>query len=134
MVNHFCQKNSTFWFEPYSFVQISTACGTNTYQIRRGKTFDVGISNSNIKYNIGKSIFAVNLPLKVLHVTTANGDIGSLKSMCTTCWCNLNKLYGPNFTQFWGFLTKQWIKGEHFWQSVDIILEDISVAETTVWC
>ena len=33
---------------------------------------------------IGKSIFAVNLPLKLFYVTVANADIGSLKSLHTS--------------------------------------------------
>ena len=41
------------------------------------------MSNGNIKYPIGKSIFAVNLPLKLFPATVANADIGSLKSLHT---------------------------------------------------
>ena len=41
----------------------------------------VSISNYNTKYPIGKSIFAVNLPLKLFPATIANADIGSLKSL-----------------------------------------------------
>ena len=37
--------------------------------------------NGNIKYPIGKSIFAVNLPLKLSPATIANADIGSLMSL-----------------------------------------------------
>ena len=41
MVNHFCQKAQTFvYFVPCDFVQISTTCGSNTYQIMYGKTLD----------------------------------------------------------------------------------------------
>ena len=36
-----------------------------------------------MKYPIGKSIFAVNLPLKLFPATVANADIGSLKSLHT---------------------------------------------------
>ena len=39
------------------------------------------VSNGSIKYPIGKSILAVNLPLKPFPTTTANADIGSLKSL-----------------------------------------------------
>ena len=45
------------------------------------KFFDalnVSISNGNIKYPRGKSIFAVNLPLQLFPATVANADIGSL--------------------------------------------------------
>ena len=40
-------------------------------------------ANDNIKYPIGKSIFAVNLPLKLSPTTAANADIGSLRSLHT---------------------------------------------------
>ena len=37
------------WFVgPYNFVQISPACGTNTYQEMCEETFHVSISNGNI--------------------------------------------------------------------------------------
>ena len=49
-----------------------------------GETLDsnASISNGNIRYLIGKSIFAVNF-LKVSPATIANADIGSLKSLHT---------------------------------------------------
>ena len=43
----------------------------------------MSISNGNIKYPIGKSIFVVNLPLKLFPATVTNADIGSLKSLHT---------------------------------------------------
>ena len=43
----------------------------------------VSISNGNIKYPIGKLIFAVNLPLKLFPASVAIADIGSLKSLHT---------------------------------------------------
>ena len=46
-------------------------------------TSNVSISNGNIKYRIGKSFFAVNLPLKLSPATVANADIGSLRSLHT---------------------------------------------------
>ena len=48
--------------------------------MERLQTSDVSISNGNIKYPIGKSIFAENLPLKLFRVAVANADIESLKS------------------------------------------------------
>ena len=37
----FCQKAQNFvQFGPYNFVQISPACGPNTYQIMYGDTLD----------------------------------------------------------------------------------------------
>ena len=46
-------------------------------------TFNVSINNDNIKYPIGKSIFAVNLPLKLSRANVASADIESLKSLHT---------------------------------------------------
>ena len=46
-------------------------------------TFNVSISNGNIKCPIGKSFFAVNLLLKLFRATVANTDIRSLKSLHT---------------------------------------------------
>ena len=51
--------------------------------MERLQTSNVSISNGSIKYPIGKSIFAVNLPLKLLRATVANADIGSLNSLHT---------------------------------------------------
>ena len=41
---------------------------------------NVSISNGNIKYPIGKSIFAVKLPFNLFPANVTNADIGSLKS------------------------------------------------------
>ena len=41
------------------------------------------------------------------------------------------KSYGPNYMKFWAFSQKM---VNHFWQSVDAILKDVSVSETIVWC
>ena len=60
----FCQNAQNFvYFGPYDFVQISTACGPNTYQIMYGET--------------------LNLPSKLFPTAVANADIGSLKSLHT---------------------------------------------------
>ena len=37
------------------------------------------ISNGNIKFPIGKSNFALNLPLKLFRATVADADIGKSK-------------------------------------------------------
>ena len=47
------------------------------------QTSNVSICNGNIKCPIGKSIFAVNLPLKLFRATVANADIESLKFLHT---------------------------------------------------
>ena len=41
------------------------------------------VSNGNLKYPIGKSIFAVNLPLKLSRATVVNANTESLKSLHT---------------------------------------------------
>ena len=78
MVNNFWSKAQNFvYFGPYDFVQIPPACDPNTYQIMYGETLDFQCQHQqygNIKYPIGKSIFAVHL----LYIV-ANADIGSLK-------------------------------------------------------
>ena len=74
---------------------------------------NVSISNGSTKCQIGKSFFAVNLPLKLfpavlplllLTLEVQSFSIHSLKSVCTTCsseiWTNS---YGPNCTKFWAF-------------------------------
>ena len=65
----FCQK-----FEPHDLLQISPACGPNTYNnVKRGFRLSMSFS-AMVTYQIGKSMFAVNMPLKVFHVTVANAD------------------------------------------------------------
>ena len=42
------------------------------------------------------------------------------------------KLYGPNYTKFWDFDKKTSFFITNFWQRVDAIFEDVSVAEIIV--
>ena len=72
-------------FGTYVFVQISPACGPNTYQLimQRLETSNISISNGNMKYPIGKSVFAVSLPLKLSPATVVYVGTGSLKSLHT---------------------------------------------------
>ena len=62
--------------------------------MERFLTSNVSISNGNIKCPIGKSIFAVNLTLKLFRATVANADIGSLKSLHTLFEKNLGSHAG----------------------------------------
>ena len=79
--------------------------------------------HDNVNYPSGKSIFAVNLPLKLFPATVANADIGSLSihyliSIWTTCWWNLNIIVWSKLHEFLTFwwkksflkpvLTKRW--------------------------
>ena len=41
------------------------------------------------------------------------------------------KSYGPKYTKFWAFCQKS-VFYNHFWQRVDVILEDVAVAEIIV--
>ena len=64
----FCEKTQNFvQIGPYDFF----------FQI------SISISNGKIKWSTGKSIFAVNLPLKLFRATVANADIGIVKSLRT---------------------------------------------------
>ena len=79
---------------------------------------------------------------RVFYVTIANADIESLKSLNTfiilisilhdmyagAIWTKSN---GPNYIKNWNFWQKV---VNHFWQSVNVILKDVSVAEAIVWC
>ena len=58
--------------------------------MKRLQTSNVSINNDNIKCPIGKSIFAVNLPLKLFRATVANADTGSLKSLHTLFYMYLD--------------------------------------------
>ena len=51
--------------------------------MERFETSNFSVINDNIKCLIGKSIFAVNLPLKFFRATVANADTGSLESLHT---------------------------------------------------
>ena len=62
-----CQKPSNFVYNvPYDIVQVSLACGTNTCVERQ--TSDLSVSDGNMKYPIGKSIFADKFTIKTLLV------------------------------------------------------------------
>ena len=77
-------------------------------------------------------------------MTIADTDIRSLKSLHTLFVKYLDhmlvkfggKMYGLNFTKFWAFWQKM---VNHIWQSIDVILEDVSVTEainlkTAIFC
>ena len=82
MVNHVLPKAQNFvYFVPCDFVHISPACGSNTYQTMYEETSNVSVSNGYLKYPIGKSIFAVNLFLKLFRATVANANTAGLKSL-----------------------------------------------------
>ena len=51
--------------------------------MERRKISNVSASNGNIKYPIGKSIFEVNLPLKLFRATFADVDTGSQNFLLT---------------------------------------------------
>ena len=55
-----------------------SACGPNTYQIERLLSSSVSISNGNIRYLIEKSIFTVNLTLKLIPAIITNAQTCSV--------------------------------------------------------
>ena len=72
---------------------------------------------------------------RVFYVTIADADIWSpyisLISICIACLWNLNKIVCSEFNQIWSVLIIIITKMvNNYWQSVDAILEDMSVAET----
>ena len=54
MVNQILSKKLKNFvkFEPYDFVQISTACGSNTYQIIYGETLDFRCQHQQWQHKI----------------------------------------------------------------------------------
>ena len=86
--------------------------------MERLKTSNVSVSNGNLKYPIGKSIFSVNLPLKLFCATVAKyANTESRKSLRTLFDTYLDyiivhageiwtKSYSPKCTKQWNFWTK----------------------------
>ena len=120
MVNHFLPKSSKFCVFSTDFVQISAAYGSNTYK-----------KKTNTKQN------------KTKQNTVANAATRGLKFLHTlfdTYLHNMLAKFEPNrmvqnVQNFEGFfLKKKMILSNHFWQSVDALLQDVSVAETNVEC
>ena len=139
MINHVVPKSSKF-FIPYDFVQISPTCGSKylSNSACRDLRF-VSVRNGNIKCLFGKSIFAVNLPLKLYRATVVNTDTGCLKSLHTLFDTYLDHMltkFEPNrmvrdVQKFELFEKKKRVQ-RPFRQSVDAILQNVSVAET-IW-
>ena len=73
------------YFILYDFVQNSPAFVQKNHQIMYGETLDFQSQSQecNIKCLIGKSFFAVNLPLNIFRATIANTDTENLKSLHT---------------------------------------------------
>ena len=84
MVNNFFEKSSKFDIVTIQFCSNFTSMWSKYLSnVWRVQTSKVNMSNGNIKCPIVKSIFAVNLPLKLFRATVAPADIGSLKSLHT---------------------------------------------------
>ena len=67
--------------------------------MERLKTSNDSVSNGNLKYAIGKSIFAVNLLLKLFFATVAKPNTESLKSLHTLFNTHFDYMlakYAPN--------------------------------------
>ena len=128
IVNHFLPKSSKFCLVPTNHVW------------RDFKTSNVSVSKGSIKCPIGKSIFTVNLPIKLFHATVANADTENLKSLHTLFDAYLDNIpakFEPNrmirnVQNFQFFWTKTWVFKTHFRQTFNPILQDLSVAKTIV--
>ena len=83
----------------------------------------------------GKFTAKIDFSDRVFYVTIADADIGSLKSLHTYLQHMLLKHEQNRMVQSIQILElfdKKMVN--HFWQSVDSILEDVSVTETINWC
>ena len=95
--------------------------------------------NGSIKCPIEKSIFAVNLALKLYLATGSNADTGSLKSLHTLFNMYLDHMlakFESNFmvqnVQILSLLTKTEFFKPLFLQSIDAIFQNVSGAKTIV--
>ena len=83
--------------------------------------------------------FCSKFVVKISPAAVAHADNGRLTSLSLFYFKYLDhmlvkiwtKLYGPNYTKFELFWQKTGFFKIHFWRSVDAILEDVSVAETS---
>ena len=88
-------------------------------------------SNSKFTVKIDFPIGHFMLPLLMLILEDQSFSIHYLIGVWTTCWWNLNQVVWSKLYKILSFLTKM---VNHFWRSVDAIVEDVSVTETIVWC
>ena len=72
---------------------------------------------------------------RIFYVTIADTDIKSLTSLHTLFDKYLDHMLVKFEQIVWSELHKiwKWFMINHFWQSVDAILKDVSVNETIVW-
>ena len=90
---------------------------------------------------MGKSIFTVNLLLKLFRATVDNADIGSLKSLHTFLkkylyhmLVKFEQIVWSKLHEILSFLTENGFFYHRFWQRVDAILEDVPVVEIIFQC
>ena len=104
------------------------------------ETFNDSFSNGS-REELSRQMYCKNcFSYRAFYVTIADVDTGSLKSLHTLfdryldhvqvnfeqiVWFELFKIF-LNF-----FFDKKMVN--HFWQSIDTILEDVSVTETIIW-
>ena len=107
--------------------------------MERLKIFKVSISNGS-REKFERQIYCKTwFSDRVFYVTFADADNRSRKSLHTLFNKYLDnmlvkiwtKSYGPNYTKYWAFWPKT---VKHFWQSVDAILEVVSVTVTMFLC
>ena len=87
--------------------------------MERLQTSNVSVSNGNLKYPIGKSIFAVNLPLKLYRATFPNSNTESLKSLHTLLDTYLDYM----LEKFEPYLIVQNIQNLGFWTKHRVLLK-----------
>ena len=106
-----------------------------------GKTLDsnASISNGNINCPIGKSFFAVNLPLKLFRSTVVNADTLNLKSLYTFFDMYLDHMLAKfeliirsEFKQNKNKVKKKRVFRTSFDKALTEFARRFSVAETTV--
>ena len=111
----FLPKCSKFWMcRNIRFCSNLTSMWSKYLPNNVWRVFRLHMSVSvNIKCPIGKSIFVVNFPLKLLRVTVANADTGSQKTLHTfllciwsTCWTSLNQIVWSKMYKILSFWTK----------------------------
>ena len=103
------------------------------------KNFNVSISNCNTEFL--RAIYCKKwFSNRAFYVIIAETEIGCLKSPHTVC----NKYLGhmlvefehnrirSKLNKFWVFFLREMVN--HFWQSFDAILEDVSVTAIIIWC
>ena len=114
------QKPLSKWLQSFINNGLKNVFGTHNYKGLVWSDFSLPMSASATvtRFNVKLHYVLIGyfmLPLLMLTSELQNLSIHSLISICSTCWWHLNKIVFEL-------------------QSVDAILEDVSAAETIIWC